>query len=131
MIRGYWMTHVNQIKDLDTLCINTVRLLAVDMVEKAKSGHPGLPLGAASIGYLLYDRALRYNPKNPKWFNRDRFILSAGHGCAMQYALLHLTGFDLPLEELVLQLLVLQVEFDLLLARGFAHLAFIQAPFDD
>ncbi len=87
-------------KEIDTLCINTVRLLAVDMVEKAKSGHPGLPLGAAPMGYLLFDRFLRYNPQNPKWFNRDRFILSAGHGCALLYALLHLTGYDLPLDEL-------------------------------
>ncbi len=85
---------------IDTLCVNTIRLLAVDMVEKAKSGHPGLPLGAAPMGYLLFDRFLHYNPQNPKWFNRDRFILSAGHGCAMLYALLHLTGYDLPLDEL-------------------------------
>ncbi len=94
------MTYVSQTKDLDTLCINTVRLLAVDMVEAAKSGHPGLPLGAAPVGFTLYDRIMRYNPKNPKWFNRDRFILSAGHGCAMQYSLLHLTGYDLSLDEL-------------------------------
>lgn len=87
-------------KDIDRLCINTIRFLAVDMVEKAKSGHPGLPLGAAPMGYILFDRILRYNPANPQWFNRDRFILSAGHGCALQYALLHLTGYDLPLEEL-------------------------------
>jgi transketolase len=94
------MTSLSQINDPDTLCISTVRLLAVDMVEAAHSGHPGLPLGAAPLGYMLYDRIMRYNPKNPNWFNRDRFILSAGHGCAMQYALLHLTGYDLPLDEL-------------------------------
>jgi transketolase len=85
--------------DIDNLCINSVRFLAVDAVEKAKSGHPGLPLGAATMSYVLYDRIMCYNPRNPGWFNRDRFILSAGHGSAMQYALLHLTGYDLSLDE--------------------------------
>ncbi|MEJ2679348.1 MAG: transketolase [Gemmatimonadota bacterium] len=85
---------------LDELCINTIRFLAVDAVEKAASGHPGLPMGSAAMGYTLWDRHLRFNPQDPKWFNRDRFVLSAGHGCMLQYALLHLTGFDLPLEEL-------------------------------
>jgi transketolase len=80
--------------------INTLRFLAVDQVEKAKSGHPGLPLGAAPMAYVLWDRLLRYNPKNPKWVDRDRFVLSAGHGSALLYALLHLTGYDLPLAEL-------------------------------
>jgi transketolase len=86
--------------DLDTTCINTLRFLSVDMVEKAKSGHPGLPLGAAPMAYVLWDRFLRHNPANPKWPNRDRFILSAGHGCALLYSLLHVTGYDLPMEEL-------------------------------
>ena len=86
--------------DLDTTCINTVRFLAVDAVEKAKSGHPGLPLGAAPMAYVLWDRFLRHNPANPQWPNRDRFILSAGHGSALLYALLHATGYDLPIEEL-------------------------------
>ncbi|HKJ93425.1 MAG TPA: transketolase [Longimicrobiales bacterium] len=85
---------------LDDLCINTIRFLAVDAVEKAGSGHPGLPMGAAALGYTLWDRHLRFNPRDPKWFNRDRFVLSAGHGCMLQYALLHLTGFDLPLAEI-------------------------------
>ncbi|MFH1090639.1 MAG: transketolase [Pseudomonadota bacterium] len=87
-------------KDIDQLCINTLRLLAVDMVEKARSGHPGLPLGAAPMAYVLWTRFLRHNPVNPLWCNRDRFILSAGHGSALLYALLHLTGYDLPLDEL-------------------------------
>jgi transketolase len=86
--------------NLDQLCVNTIRLLAVDMVEAAKSGHPGLPLGAAPIAYVIWTRFLRHNPANPKWINRDRFILSAGHGSALLYAMLHVTGYDLSLEEL-------------------------------
>jgi transketolase len=85
---------------LDPLCVNTLRFLAVDAVEQARSGHPGLPLGAAPMAYILWDRFLRHHPRSPKWFNRDRFILSAGHGSALLYALLHLTGYDLPLAEL-------------------------------
>ncbi|MEW5723027.1 MAG: transketolase [Thermodesulfobacteriota bacterium] len=87
-------------KNLDQLCINTLRMLAVDMVEKAKSGHPGMPLGAAPMAYVLWTKFLRFNPANPQWPDRDRFILSAGHGSALLYALLHLCGYDLPLEEL-------------------------------
>lgn len=87
-------------KELDELCINTLRFLAVDAVQKANSGHPGLPLGAAATAYTLWDRFLRYNPHDPKWPNRDRFVLSAGHGCALLYALLHVTGFDLPLDQI-------------------------------
>jgi transketolase len=79
---------------LDQRCINTIRFLCVDAIQKANSGHPGLPMGAAPMTYALWDRFLRFNPKNPKWFNRDRFVLSAGHGSSLQYALLHLTGFD-------------------------------------
>jgi transketolase len=85
---------------LDELCINTLRFLAVDIVQKANSGHPGLPMGSASMAYALWDRSLKFNPRDPHWTDRDRFILSAGHGCALLYALLHVTGFDLPLEEL-------------------------------
>jgi transketolase len=81
-------------QSLEELCINSIRFLAIDAVEKAKSGHPGLPMGAAPMAFVLWDRALRYNPKNPKWFNRDRFVLSAGHGCMLQYAMLYLTGYD-------------------------------------
>ncbi|EQD59519.1 Transketolase, partial [mine drainage metagenome] len=80
--------------------MNTLRFLAVDAVEQAKSGHPGLPLGAAPMAYTLWDRFLKHNPKNPHWWDRDRFVLSAGHGSALLYALLHTTGYDLPLEEL-------------------------------
>ncbi|MEH2005015.1 transketolase [Nostoc sp.] len=79
---------------LEELCINSIRFLAVDAVEKAKSGHPGLPMGAAPMAFVLWDRFLKFNPKNPKWFNRDRFVLSAGHGSMLQYALLYLTGYD-------------------------------------
>ncbi|XP_020113482.1 transketolase, chloroplastic [Ananas comosus] len=74
--------------------VNTIRFLAIDAVEKANSGHPGLPMGCAPMGHILYDEVMRYNPKNPYWFNRDRFVLSAGHGCMLQYALLHLAGYD-------------------------------------
>ncbi len=85
---------------IDELCVNTLRFLAVDAVEKANSGHPGLPLDAAPMAYVLWDRFLRFNPENPSWINRDRFILSPGHGCALLYALLHVYGYDLPMEEL-------------------------------
>ncbi len=81
-------------QSLEELCINSIRFLAIDAVEKAKSGHPGLPMGAAPMAYVLWDKFLRFNPKNPQWFNRDRFVLSAGHGCMLQYALLYLTGYD-------------------------------------
>ena len=86
--------------DLDQLCINTIRTLSLDAVQKAESGHPGLPLGAAPMAYVLWTRFLRHNPNNPKWENRDRFLLSAGHGSMLLYSLLHLTGYDLPLGEL-------------------------------
>jgi transketolase len=86
--------------ELDQLCINTIRALAIDAVQKAESGHPGLPLGMAPTAYVLWTRFLRHNPKNPKWENRDRFLLSAGHGSMLLYSLLYLTGYDLSLEEL-------------------------------
>jgi transketolase len=85
---------------LDELCINTMRFLAVDAVQKANSGHPGTPMGAAPMAYVLWDRFLKHNPHDPKWPDRDRFVLSPGHASAMLYALLHLTGYDLSLEEL-------------------------------
>ncbi|MDB9316518.1 transketolase [Nodularia spumigena] len=81
-------------QSLEEICINSIRFLAVDAVEKAKSGHPGLPMGAAPMAFVLWDRFMRFNPKNPKWFNRDRFVLSAGHGSMLLYALLYLTGYD-------------------------------------
>jgi transketolase len=85
---------------LDQLCVNTIRALAIDTVLKANSGHPGLPLGAAPLGYSLFTRTMKHNPANPTWPDRDRFVLSAGHGSALLYSLLHLTGYDLPLDQL-------------------------------
>jgi transketolase len=85
---------------LDQLCINTIRTLAMDGVQKANSGHPGMPMGMADVAYVLWTRFLKHNPANPAWPNRDRFVLSAGHGSMLLYSLLHLTGYDLPLEEL-------------------------------
>jgi transketolase len=90
----------NTTGDRDQLCVNTIRALALDAVQKAESGHPGLPLGCAPMAYVLWTRFLRHNPKNFRWANRDRFLLSAGHGSMLLYALLHLTGYDLPLAEL-------------------------------
>lgn len=86
--------------NLDQLAINTIRFLAVDAVQKAKSGHPGLPMGAAPMAYVLWQNFLNFNPRNPKWPDRDRFVLSAGHGCMLQYALLHLTGYDVGMDDL-------------------------------
>jgi len=86
--------------DIDELCINTIRMLAVDAVQKANSGHPGTPMGLAPLAYVLWTRFLKYNPRNPQWPDRDRFILSAGHASMLLYSLLHLTGYDLPLEEI-------------------------------
>jgi transketolase len=86
--------------ELDQLCVNTIRTLAMDGVQKAKSGHPGMPMGMADAAYVLWTRFLKHNPANPDWPNRDRFVLSAGHGSMLLYSLLYLTGYDLPLEEL-------------------------------
>lgn len=85
---------------LEQLCINTIRTLAMDGVQKANSGHPGTPMALAPLAYLLWTRIMRYNPKNPQWLNRDRFILSAGHASMLQYSILHLTGYDLSLDDL-------------------------------
>lgn len=86
--------------ELDQTCVNTLRFLSVDAVQQANSGHPGLSLGAAPMAYALWTRLLRHNPKNPDWFNRDRFVLSAGHGSALLYSLLHLTGYGVSLDQL-------------------------------
>ncbi len=86
--------------DLDQLAVNTIRILSIDGVQQANSGHPGLPLGAAPMAYVLWTRFLRFDPHDPAWPNRDRFVLSAGHGSMLIYSLLHLAGYDLPLEEL-------------------------------
>jgi transketolase len=85
---------------IDALAINTIRFLSVDAVQKAASGHPGMPLGAASMAYTLWTRYLKHNPRNPSWFDRDRFVLSAGHGSMLLYSLLHLTGYDLSLDDI-------------------------------
>ena len=85
---------------LEDLCINTIRFLSADAVQQANSGHPGMPMGAAAMAYTLWTRFLRFNPKDSQWFDRDRFILSAGHGSMLLYSLLYLTGYDLPLDEL-------------------------------
>jgi transketolase len=94
------MTEQEQQDALDQLSINTLRFLAVDQVEKAKSGHPGAPLGCAPIAYLLYHKIMKYNPADPKWSDRDRFVLSNGHASALLYGVLHLTGYGLPIEQL-------------------------------
>src|SRR5579872_313924 len=85
---------------LQELSINTIRILSADAVQNANSGHPGMPMGAAAMAYTLWTLFLKYNPRDPQWFDRDRFVLSAGHGSMLLYSLLHLTGYDLPLEEL-------------------------------
>jgi transketolase len=86
--------------DIHDRAVNTIRFLAADMIQQANSGHPGLPLGAAPMAYVLWTRHLKHNPANPMWLDRDRFVLSAGHGSALLYAMLHLTGYDLPMDEL-------------------------------
>ena len=87
-------------RELEDLCINTIRILSADAVQNANSGHPGMPMGGAALACTLWSRFLKYNPKNPKWFDRDRFVLSAGHGSMLLYSLLHLTGYDLSLDDL-------------------------------
>jgi len=86
--------------DLDNLSINTIRFLSIDAIQKANSGHPGLPMGAAAFAYVLWTRFLKHNPSNPQWFDRDRFVLSAGHGSMLLYGLLHQTGYDLSLDQI-------------------------------
>jgi transketolase len=87
-------------KKLEEICINTIRFLAVDGVQKANSGHPGMPMGCAPIAYLLFTKHMKYNPANPSWYNRDRFVLSAGHGSMLLYSMLHLTGYSVSMNEL-------------------------------
>ncbi|RLN02512.1 hypothetical protein BBO99_00002980 [Phytophthora kernoviae] len=84
----------------EELCINTIRMLSADQPSAGKSGHPGAPMGCAPMAHVLFGKTMKFNPKNPKWSNRDRFVLSNGHACALQYSMLHLTGYDLPLDEL-------------------------------
>ena len=94
------MENKTRVQEIEERVINAIRFLSIDAVERAKSGHPGLPTGAAAMAFVLWDRHLRFNPKNPQWFNRDRFVLSAGHGSMLLYSLLYLTGFDLSIEEI-------------------------------
>src|ERR1700676_3599660 len=85
---------------VDEKRINTIRMLSIDAVQKANSGHPGMPLGAAATAYTLWSRHMRFNPKDPNWFDRDRFVLSAGHASMLLYSLLFLSGYDLTLDDL-------------------------------
>lgn len=94
------MVTANLTPELQKTCVNTIKMLAVDAIEKAKSGHPGAPMGCADMAFVLWTQFLRFNPEDPQWPNRDRFILSNGHGSMLLYALLHLTGYDLPMEQL-------------------------------
>lgn len=86
--------------ELEQKCIDTVRLLSVDMVQQANSGHPGAPMGCAPMVHVLFNDIMKYNPTNPNWFDRDRFVLSNGHSCAMYYAILHLTGYAVSIDDL-------------------------------
>jgi transketolase len=86
--------------ELQQKCINTIRFLAIDAVEKANSGHPGMPMGCAPAAFVLWSRHIRFNPREPRWANRDRFVLSAGHGSMLIYAMLYLTGYDVTLDDL-------------------------------
>jgi transketolase len=85
---------------LDQLCVNTIRFLSVDAVQKANSGHPGLPIDAAPMAFVLWTKIMKYNPRNPLWFDRDRFVLSAGHGSMLLYSMLHLTGYSISMDEI-------------------------------
>lgn len=87
-------------KDIDQLAVTSIRTLSIDAIEKAKSGHPGMPMGSAPMAYTLWTRFMKHNPKNPNWFNRDRFVLSAGHGSMLLYSLLHLSGYDVTMDDL-------------------------------
>ena len=86
--------------NIDDICINTIRTLSMDAVQKANSGHPGAPMGLAAAAYVLWTRILKHNPRNPEWIDRDRFVLSAGHASMLLYSLLHLTGYDVSLEDI-------------------------------
>ena len=87
-------------RELQDLCINTIRILSADAVQNANAGHPGMPMGAAAMAYTLWTQFLKHNPRNPQWFDRDRFVLSGGHGSMLLYSLLYLSGYDLPLDEI-------------------------------
>jgi transketolase len=87
-------------ESIQQLCINTVRILSADAVQKANSGHPGTPMALAATGHILWSEIMNYNPKNPDWANRDRFILSCGHACMLQYSYLYLTGYDINMDDI-------------------------------
>ncbi|MEE9286128.1 MAG: 1-deoxy-D-xylulose-5-phosphate synthase N-terminal domain-containing protein, partial [Dehalococcoidia bacterium] len=97
---GQGAAHARLSDDLDQLCINTIRTLAMDAVQQANSGHPGAPMGLAPLAYVLWTRHLKHHPRDPSWIDRDRFVLSAGHASMLLYSLLHLTGYDLSLDEI-------------------------------
>lgn len=88
------------VQNIDQRAVDTVRCLAADVVKGANSGHPGAPMGCAPMAHVLFNKFMTYNPKNPKFINRDRFVLSNGHGCALQYIMLHIAGYDVSLEDL-------------------------------
>ena len=88
------------LSELDERCIETIRFLSMEAVQKANSGHPGMPMGMASAAYVLWTKYIKQNPSNPRWHNRDRFVLSAGHGSLLLYSLLHLTGYGITLDDL-------------------------------
>ena len=92
-----WLKQLDEL-DVDSLCINTLRTLAIDMIQKADSGHPGAPMGCAPMAYLLWSKHMKHNPKDPHWFDRDRFVLSNGHGSSLLYSLLHLSGYAVSLD---------------------------------
>jgi transketolase len=91
---------LSMFNQIDSLAIASIRTLSIDAIEKANSGHPGMPMGAAPMAYTLWSRYMNHNPKNPNWFNRDRFVLSAGHGSMLLYSLLHLSGYDVSMNDL-------------------------------
>ena len=86
--------------NIDKICINTIRTLAMDAIQKANSGHPGAPMGLAPAAYMLWTKILKYNPKNPQWHDRDRFVLSGGHASMLLYSMLYLSGYDISLEDI-------------------------------
>src|SRR5581483_5510813 len=94
------MTATDTATSLDKLCVDTIRTLSMDAVQKANSGHPGTPMALAPLAYVLYTRVMRHNPRNPDWINRDRFILSAGHASMLLYASLYLSGYPMTLEDI-------------------------------
>lgn len=91
---------MEKFSEIDWLCIKTVQCLSIDMVQKANSGHPGTPMALAPLAHVLFSRHLKFNPEDPKWLGRDRFALSNGHACALQYSFLHLLGYKLSLDDL-------------------------------